>query len=144
MSRNTKNRNSSSKHLKRFTYDKRNGNVSRISLVVHQNMAWKYRRKLSQRWRHYHTLCGPNHSSLLQRHYRECHHCTSKCFSPCNWNVQFPVSISSLAAAAASSSALSSLNMYMMRSITRWEYPHSLSYQETSFTNRLFSAMPAP
>merc|ERR550537_1840120 len=33
--------------------------------------------------------------------------------------------------------------MWMHRSTRRLEYPHSLSYQETSFTNDLFSAMPA-
>merc|ERR550537_199884 len=33
--------------------------------------------------------------------------------------------------------------MWMHRSTRRLEYPHSLSYQETSLTNDLFSAMPA-
>merc|ERR1719473_923250 len=33
--------------------------------------------------------------------------------------------------------------MCTQRSTRRFEYPHSLSYQETSFTNDLFSAMPA-
>merc|ERR1711953_1560625 len=34
--------------------------------------------------------------------------------------------------------------MYTARSTRRFEYPHSLSYQETSFTKLSFRAMPAP
>lgn len=33
--------------------------------------------------------------------------------------------------------------MYLMRSITRLEYPYSLSYQEINLTKLLFNEMPA-